>query len=153
MLYQDEPSLGLSLKLIVVIVPLSLLVTSSYLFSSGERDGGLALLAEAFIIGLIFLTVFPRRYQIYEDRLRIVLGGPFSVKLGFDNIKSVEITSRVSFSVNFATKLTGSYVGIALKRGFSIAITPRDNAAFVENANRALEEWSKTNVQKSMAHQ
>ena len=144
-LYQDQPAYGLFLKLIVVIVPVSLLFASYYLFSSGERDGGLALLAEAFIIGLIFLTVLPHRYQVYEDHLRIVLGGPFSVKIGFDRIKSIEATSRLVFSVNFATRMTGSYVRIALKRGLSISITPRNNDAFIENANRALGEWVKTN--------
>src|SRR3972149_5023933 len=86
-LYQDQPAYGLSLKLIVMIVPVSLLFASYYLFSSGERDGGLALLAEAFIIGFIFFALSPHRSQVYEAHLRIVLGGPFSIRIGFDKIK------------------------------------------------------------------
>ncbi len=134
------------MKLIIVIMPVSLLVTIYLVFSSGERDGGLALLAEAFIVGLILLTVSPRSYQVYEDHLQIVLGEPFSVKvkIGFDKIKSIQVTSQLVLSVNFATRMTGSYVAITPKRGLTIAITPRDNAAFVENANRALGEWLKT---------
>jgi len=128
----------------MVLFPLSFLVGSYYLFSSGERDGALALLADALIMSLIFLSVSPRSYQVYEDHLRIVLGGPFSIKIGFDNIKSIEATRRLVFSVNFATRMTGNYVAITPKRGLTIAITPRDNEAFVENANRALGEWIKT---------
>jgi len=144
LLYQDIPAYGLLLKLLVVIMPVAMLVASIYLFSSGDSADGLALLIEAFIIGFIFWVVFPRRYQVYEDHVRIVLGGPFSVKVGFDKIKTIGVTSRQTLSVNFVTKLTKNYVGIAKKRGLSIAITPADNDSFVENANQALSRWLET---------
>jgi hypothetical protein len=120
------------------------LVGSLYLYLSGDTSGSLALLPEAFIVGLIFWLVFPREYQVYEDHLRIVLGGPFSVKVGFQNIKAIRITSRTGLTVNFVTRIAKSYVEIAKKRGWSIAITPTANDSFVENANRALEQWLKT---------
>ncbi len=143
LLYQDEPAYGLLLKLVVVIMPAVFLAASIYVWSLGDTSGGLALLVEAFIISLIFWIVFPRKYQVYEDHVRIVLGGPFSVKIGFDKIKTIEVTSRLSFTVNFATRITKSYVEIAKKRGLSIAITPRANDLFAENANRALSQWVK----------
>ncbi len=146
LLYQDEPAYGLLLKLIIVIMPVVLLAASICVLSLGDSSDGLALLVEAFIIGFIFWVVFPRRYQVYEDHLRIVLGGPFSVKVGFDKIKTIGVMSRLTFSVNFVTKLTKSYVEIAKKRGLSIAITPRTNDLFVENANRALSQWVKTST-------
>ena len=147
LLYQDEPAYGLLLKLIIVIVPVALLAASIYVLSLGDSSGGLALLVEAFIVGFIFWVVFPRRYQVYEDHVRVVLGGPFSVKVGFAKIEAIGVTSRLTFSVNFVTKLTKSYVEIAKKRGLSIAITPRDNDLFVENANRALSLWIKTSTE------
>lgn len=146
LLYQDKPAYGLLLKLIIVITPVALLAASIYVLSLGDGSGGLALLVEAFITGFIFWIVFPRRYQVYEDHVCIVLGGPFSVKVGFDKIKTIEVTSRLTFSVNFVTKLTKSYVEIAKKRGLSIAITPRANDLFVKNANRALSQWVKTST-------
>jgi len=142
LLYQDKPEYGLLLKLIL-IMPMAFLAVSVYLWSSGETSGSLALLIEAFIIGLIFWFAFPREYQVYEDHLRIVLGGSFSVKVGFHNIKTIRITSRSSFTVNFVTRITRSYVEIVKKKGLSIAITPTDNDTFVENANRALGQWLK----------
>ena len=147
LLYQDEPAYGLLLKLIIVIVPVALLAASIYVLSLGDSSGGLALLVEAFIVGFIFWVVFPRRYQVYEDHVRIVLGGPFSVKVGFAKIEAIGVTSRLTFSVNLVTKLTKSYVEIAKKRGLSITITPRDNDLFVENANRALSLWIKTSTE------
>ena len=142
LLHQDKPVYGLILRL-VFIFPVAFLAGSLYLYLTGETSGSLALLLEAFIIGLIFWLVFPREYQVYEDHLSIVLGGPFSVKIGFQNIKSVSITTRTGFTVNFATRITRSYVEIAKKKGSSIAITPADNESFVENANRALRQWLK----------
>jgi len=141
--YQDEPAYGLLLKLVIVIMPVGLLVASVYLWSFGENSGGLALLAEALFIGLIFWIIFPRRYQVYEDHLRIVLGGPLAVKIGFDRITTIEVTSRMALTVNFATRFTKTYVRIVKKKGLSIAITPKSTDLFVDNANRALSQWAR----------
>jgi len=145
LLYQDKPKYGLFLKLILII-PVILLASSIYLWSTGEAIGSLALVTEAFIIGLIFWFVLPREYQVHENHLRIVLGGPFSVKVGFQNIEAIRITSRVAFSINFVTRITKSYVEIAIKKGMSIAITPTDDKSFVEKANQALSQWVKTSA-------
>ena len=144
LLYQDELAYGLLMKLIILIAPVALLAGSIYLLSSGENTDAIVLLVEAFVVSSIFWSVFPRKYQVYEDYLRIVLGGPFSVKVGFADIKSIGVTSRLTFSINLVTKFTKSYVEIAKKRGFSVAITPRDNTLFVENANEALTQWVDT---------
>jgi hypothetical protein len=142
LLYGDKPKYGLILKLILLI-PVALLVGGLYLWLTGENYASLALSLEGILIGLIYWLVFPREYQVYDDQIRIVLGGPFSVKVKYQNIKTVRITSRASFTVNFVTRVTRSYVEIAKKRGWSIAITPTDSESFVENANRALGQWLK----------
>jgi hypothetical protein len=142
LLYQDKPRYGLLLKLILII-PVAFLMGGLYLWLSGDISGSLALLPQGFIIGLIFWFVFPREYQVYEDHLRIALGGPFSAKVDFQNIKTVRITNRTGLTVNFVTRITKSYVEIVKKKGWSIAITPTDNDSFVENANRILEQWLK----------
>lgn len=144
LLYQDDPEYGAVLKLIVVIVPVMLLGASLYLWSSGEITGALVLLFEALFVGLIFWFILPRRYQVHEDHLRIVLGGPFSVKIGFKQIKTVEVTSKTALTVNFATRMAMTYVRIVTKKGLSIAITPKLNESFVENANLALHRWQET---------
>jgi hypothetical protein len=145
LLYQDKPKYGLLSKLILII-PVILLASGIYLWSTGDVIGSLTLLTEAFIIGLILWFVLPREYQVYENHLRIVLGGPFSVKVGFQNIEAIRITSRVSFTVNFVTRITRSYVEIVIKKGMSIAITPADDESFVEKANLALSQWVKTSA-------
>ena len=140
-LYQDRPHYGLVLKLILVL-PVVLIAVGIYYWSAGEASGGMVLLAQALVIGLVFWSVFPREYRVYETHLRIVLGGPFSVKVGFENVKAVRVTSRTSVTINFVTRITKSYVEIAKKKGISIVITPTVAESFVEEANRALGRWA-----------
>jgi len=140
LLYQDKPKYGLVMKLVLAI-PAMLVGSSIYLWSTDDPFLGLTLLIEAFIIGLIFWFVLPREYQVYENHLRIVLGGPLSVKIGFQNIEEIRITNRFALTVNFATTVARSHVEIAIRRGMSIAITPADYESFVEKANQALTQW------------
>jgi hypothetical protein len=147
-LYQDRPRYGLVLRLILLL-PVALAIPGVCYWAAGEAAPGSALLAEALVIGLIFWFVFPREYRVYEDHLRIVLGGPFSVKVGFENLKAVRVTSKTSWSVNFVTRITRSYVEIARKKGPGIAITPTVLETFVQEANRALTRWAATKSSKS----
>jgi hypothetical protein len=143
LIYRDKPQYGLFFKLILII-PAAFLIGSLYYWLSGDTPGGLALLIDVFLIGVIFWAVFPREYQVYGDHLRIVMGGPFSVNAGFQNIKTVRITGSTAFSINFVTRITRNYVEIVKKKGWSIVITPTNNELFVEYSNRALEQWLKS---------
>jgi hypothetical protein len=146
LLYEDEPA-GSIFKLLFVLVSLVLLAVSAYLWLSGDNSGGLSELVVAFVIGFVFWVVTPRRYQVYEDHLHLLLGGPFAVKIGFDQITSMGVTQSTGFhfTVNFTTTITNTYVRINKKKGLSVAITPKSNALFVENANRSLSQWQKRN--------
>jgi len=135
---------------LILIIPAAFLAGSLYFYLSGDVSGSLALLPGALFSGLIFWFVFPRAYQVYDDHLRIALGRPFSVKVRFQNVKTIRITSRTGLTINFVTRITKSYVEIVKKKGWSIAITPTDNDAFVENAHRALEQWARTQPEIGM---
>lgn len=143
LLYQDEPS-GILLRMVLMLLPLAFLVGSAFLWSSGENEGSLSLLVTGLIMGVILWTVIPRKYQVYEDHLRIVLGGPLRMNIRFDQIKEIRVTSRTAMTMNFVTTFAKTYVIIARKNGMSIAITPKSNEAFIENANRAMDEWART---------
>ncbi|MBI2853260.1 MAG: PH domain-containing protein [Chloroflexi bacterium] len=143
LLYQDEPEYGRLLKFVILVMPAGLMVASIYLGSAGDTEGSLALLGEALFVSFIFWAVFPRKYQVYDDHLRIMLGGPLAVRIGFERIRTVEVTRRPGLTVNFATKIAGAYVRIVKKKGPGIAITPRSNELFVKNVNEALRLWAR----------
>jgi hypothetical protein len=87
LLLQDTPAQGSVLKAICLIVPLLMISAGIYLWSTGEIEGALTLLAEALIIALILRLLLPRSYQVYGDRIRIELGGPLALNFAFRQIK------------------------------------------------------------------
>jgi hypothetical protein len=143
LVYQDESS-SLSLRLLFMIIPAVFWAVSIYLWSARDPSAGVALLAAGLLMSGIFLVVFPRKYQVYEDCLRIVLGGPFAITLPFDRIKNVEITSRTGFTMNLVNRITREYTLIVTKGGLNFAITPASNETFVERSRQAIEEWART---------
>ena len=149
LLYEDEPA-GWIFKFFFVIVTLVLLAGSVYFGVSGDNASGLTMLVVAFVIGLTFWIVSPRKYQVYEDPLQILLGGPFLVKIRFDQITSMGVTQSkgLHFTVNFTTTIANTYVRINKKKGLSVAITPKSDVLFVENANRSLCQRQENNQQK-----
>jgi hypothetical protein len=149
LLYQDEPASNLVWKIMAAAILLALIAGSIFLLSSGETMGFVVLLLEGFLVFLILWIVIPRKYQIYQDHIRIVLGSPFNIKIGFDRIKRIETTDKTYLTINYATAITRTYVRIEKKKGLSIAITPKSNEQFVENANMALQEWARTRPDSS----
>ncbi len=137
MLYEDEPA-GWIFKFFFAIVTLLLLAGSVYFWVSGDNASGLTMLVVAFVIGLTFWIVSPRKYQVYEDHLQILLGGPFVVKIRFDQISIIEVTDSKALgitAIKLISKVTNTYVRIGMKKGLSMTITPKSDTLFVENAN------------------
>ena len=143
LIFQDPPAQGSALKVIFLIAPLLMIFAGFYLWSIGEIEGALTLLADALIIGLILRLLLPRSYQVYGDRIRIVLGGPLALNFTFRQIKSIQSSSKMVATMNFVTAFRKQYVLITRSPGMSIAITPEHNDLFVAGANKALSEWKR----------
>jgi hypothetical protein len=150
LIFQDEPA-GSFLKIGLSVMVFGLLAAGLLLWSVTRNEGGVVLSVEALAIGLLFWCLFPRRYQVHENHIRIVLGGPFSVKTGFAGITGIEVTSRTALTINFATALAKTYVIIKKKYGMSIAITPKSAESFVEYADRAWRRWQENNRSPGLA--
>jgi hypothetical protein len=127
----------------LLIIPALLFAFSIYLWFSSEDSGSLELLVISVIMGLIIWIIIPRKYQVFEDYLRIVFIGPFAIKIGFKQISKIEVTARPAFTINLVSRIARNYVIIVKKKGLSIAITPNSNELFADNANRALSQWNK----------
>lgn len=97
-------------------------------------------LATTAFDGLLFWGVLPHALQIYEDRLRIQLGGPFAVNVALANIKEVKKGSGYDafayVGIRFATS-TRNVVIIVRHRGWDIVISPDDADTFIERLNQA----------------
>jgi hypothetical protein len=92
--------------------------------------------------GLIFHLVMPRRYQIYTDRLVVVLGHPLSKTIKLTDIKSVKRVSGSSTmnSSGFRfTTIARNAIEIERYSGLKIVISPENNAIFLEHLEQAVK--------------
>lgn len=141
LIYEDKPRYDLWLKLILGGVLLLTLVLGVVLLSQ-DREAALVMFGVTLFDALLFKAILPQRFQIFENTLRIVLGGPFAINIPFANIKYARSSSGskafVYWGIRFATSSRG-VVEIARKKGQNLVISPTHDDMFRERLNQALE--------------
>ncbi len=90
---------------------------------------------------LIFHLVFPRRYQVFNTKLRIVLGWPINWDIRLSTIKEARpapgISTWIYGGVRLATS-SATAVEIVRKKGMGVIISPSDRETFLERLNDAI---------------
>ncbi len=98
--------------------------------------------AIAVFIGLIFTIIIPRRFQIFEDRLRIQLGGPIAFNVPLKSIEEARhgASGDILFywGIKFGTS-TSNVVEIIRNKGMNVIITPTHFTAFLNQLNHAVK--------------
>ena len=90
LIYEDFPRYDPILKWVVVAI-LSLTLLPAIVLLYIDIVGAWALFFGTVLNALLFYIIIPRRYQVFSDRIRIVLGKPFSINLKFSVIKDSRI--------------------------------------------------------------
>jgi hypothetical protein len=141
LLYEDTPRYDALLKLILVAALLATLIPGIVLFWY-DTAGALAMLGVTALDALIFYFVMPKRYQLYDDRVRIVLGGPFGMDIRLSDIKEARPSkgsdSMAMRRLKFATS-SRTATEIIRRSGWSVVISPSDREVFLERLNEVLE--------------
>ena len=109
------------------------------------RMGAIVLFALIPFVLLLSWALLPRRYQILEDRIKIVLGSPFSFKIGFDTIKEARKATVWSgtMTINFVTSVK-NVVEVLRSKGMHVAISPSNRELFLEELTKAMANWKKS---------
>lgn len=97
---------------------------------------------------LLFHGILPRRFQVFENRLRIVLGQPFAFNVPFDTIRGVRTAERSLAYVYWGLRLATSarhIVEIDRSSGLSMVISPSDREMFIGQLTQALLSASERN--------
>lgn len=146
LVYEDTPRYDWWLKL-ALGVPLLLLLGAGIALWFEDSEASLIIFGVTVFDTILFSAIFPRRFQIFEDRVRIVLGGPFAFSLSLCNIKEVRQVSGshalASSNIRFATS-THNVVEIVRKKGTSVLISPAHADTFLELVNQAIASISKS---------
>jgi hypothetical protein len=140
-IYEDAPRYDTLLKAIMVL-PVFFIIMGAYYLIAGQVEDATGMFATTLLMGAIYWAIFPRKYQILENRLRIVLGGPFHFDIPLDNVEIARKPEGVSLGINFVTCFSSkNAVEVIRKRGMRVAITPSDRDLFLENLNKVLNDW------------
>jgi len=145
LLYEDTARTDMWLKLMLGGILVMFLVLGGVLLFQDKEDA-FEMFGIAVFYALLFKIIMPQRYQIYSDKVRIVLGGPFAWNIPFSTIEEVRPASGVSAfaysGVRFATS-SKNVVEIKRSRGCNVVISPANKEVFLEQASRALQAASR----------
>jgi hypothetical protein len=148
-IYEDNPHYDVWLKALVVL-PICFIAIAIYFLLTAQTESAIGLLATALLMGAVYWAVFPRKYQILDSKLRIVLGGQLAFNVPFDTLETAAKPGGIGLGINFATTFLSSHtVEIVRKKGMNVNITPGDRDLFLERLNKAVYDWKRN----SDAHQ
>jgi len=140
LLYEDAAEYGSWLKAILGGVLSSTLFLGVYLLYV-DRTGALVAFGVTVFDALLFYAILPQHYQIWTDRVRIVLGRPFAVNFPLATIKEVRpapgIKAFAYWGLRFATS-SKRVVEIVRHRGWNFVISPSNRELFLERLAEAL---------------
>jgi len=139
LLYEDTPHYDFWLKLILGGI-LVLTFILGIIFISQDTEAAVVMFGITLFDALLFKAILPRRFQIFEDRLRILLGGPFAINIPFANIAEAKPASGRKATIYSGLRLaTSSYhvVEIIRKKGLNLVISPAHDDMFLEQLNQA----------------
>jgi len=146
LIYEDNPHYDVWLKGIMVL-PVFFVIMGVYYLITAQLEAAIGMFAITLLVGAFYWAIFPRKYQILDSKIRIVLGGQFSFNVPFDNLELAGKPEGVSLGINFATTFLSQHVvEIKRKKGMKVNITPNDRDLFLENLNKALHEWRRNNI-------
>jgi len=139
LLYEDTPKYDFWLKIILGGV-LALTFVLGVILISEDIGAASVMFGVTLFDALLFKAILPRRFQIFEDRLRILLGGPFAINIPFSNIADAKSASGSKafayWGLRFATS-THNVVEIVRKKGLNLVISPTHDDMLLEQLNQA----------------
>ena len=145
-IYEESPRYDSLFKGILAL-PVFFVLFGIYYLYIGEVEAAIGMFATTLLMFAVFWAIFPRRYQVLDSKFRIDLGGPFSFTVPFSNLEAARAPEGATFGINFPTCFSNErVVQIVRKKGWNVNITPNDRDLFLENLNKALDDWRRYNV-------
>lgn len=101
-------------------------------------------------MSVIIGALYPTKYQIFNEKIRIVLGYVLHFDIPFSNIENVTAATwqdLCGLNLNFINSYSSDDIlQITRKHGAKIHITPGDRDQFLENLNKAVYDWKRNNL-------
>ena len=140
LIYEDAARYDtVQIVLFAVIIAATLVPAIILLFY--DTEGAAAMFGVTLLDALIFHLVFPRRYQVFNTKLRIVLGWPLNWDIKLSTVKEARpapgVATWIYGGVRLATS-SATAVEIVRKKGMGVIISPSNRQTFLEQLNAAV---------------
>ena len=109
--------------------------------ASGELQGGSVKLVVTVAVLIALWSSLPRAYELWPDRLRIVLGWRWGFNIPLDEIEEIQPARGVAtLFASGAMFLTSVKTPVRVRRtkGMDITTSPDDPLEFIESTRRAM---------------
>lgn len=146
LIHEDIPTWSLFFKIIVGAVfgvaSLSGALEAVFLVRGVPAGNRFLLLFAIFLpVSILVHAVMPRRYQIFADRVRIVLGYPLAFDIPMRTIKEARPGSPMDAFGGYGFRFvcsSKSIVHLDRINGWPIVISPGDRRPFLEKLGKVL---------------
>jgi len=157
-IFEDDIKYEAWVKLLLVL-SLILLVVLGILFSMNvhgstffpresareSQTASVVLYASAAFAAAVYWFAFPRKISVHRSGIRIKHGG-FNWNIPFEAIKTMLPSRGIIVWWGYSSLTSyGHQIEIVKKSGFKIRVCPSRRDEFLEHANRALQDWARSN--------
>jgi len=147
LLYEDTPAYDTWVKYVIGAI-LALTLVIGIVLIPRDIAGAAAMFAITIFDAALFWCILPKRFQVFEDRLKIVLGGPFAVNIPFTDIAKTEPVQSSRAMIYWGLRLATStrhVVEIERRHGLSLVISPAHEDIFLTQLDQARRMYSGLN--------
>ncbi len=140
LVYEDIPRYDSWLKLMLGSI-LALTFIPGFVLLPTDIVAAWVMFGITLFDALLFKAILPRRFQIFQDRVKIVLGGPLALNIPLLDIREARSASSSKAFVYWGIRFATSYqhiVEIVRKKGLSLVISPANADRFLEQLNQTL---------------
>ena len=142
-LFEDKPVYNKPNKYLIgglIAIPLIIAIV----LLTQDILGAAIMFGVAIFDATLIYCILPKSFIVYEDRLKIVLGGPFSYTVPFKDITNIRQATK-----DMAWMYWGMRLGTSLKfqieiernNGLGVIISPSMENEFIKQLNQARENY------------
>jgi hypothetical protein len=142
LLNEHKPKYDAWFKALLAIPVCMPLVMAVVLYASGSKEIWETFIVFIFILALIWF-IMPRKFLVMSDRLRLIMGASLGTNILYSNIKEIRKPATWDLGVNYITSMK-TPLEIVLKKGMNVSIAPEDRQLFLDDINRAMQEWRRS---------
>jgi hypothetical protein len=140
-IYEDTPRYDVWFKAILLLPVFFVLIAAVQLIE-GDKQSAVGLFATALLVTAILWAIVPRKYCVLEDRLSIIMGGPFRFDIPYETVEIAKKPEGISLGINFATSMHNRNAVQVVRHGrMNVHITPSRPEEFIGHLNKAVDHW------------